>query len=84
MRSNVILYFSISTVFSFVSYYFGGLFVSTVFALTIVTLPAYATGLWGGSKLFGFAKESTFRVTCYILIAASAIGGMPVFDSLLR
>ncbi len=84
VRSNVILYFSISTVFSFVSYYFGGLFVSTVFALTIVTLPAYAVGLWGGSKLFGFAKESTFRVTCYILIAASAIGGMPVFDSLLR
>ena len=84
VRSNVILYFSISTVFSFVSYYFGGLFVSTVFALTIVTLPAYAVGLWGGSRLFGFAKESTFRVTCYILIAASAIGGMPVFDSLLR
>lgn len=84
VRSNVILYFSISTIFSFVSYYFGGLFVSTVFALTIITLPAYAVGLYGGSKLFGLAKESTFRIACYILIAVSAVGGMPVFDSLLR
>jgi uncharacterized protein len=84
VRSNIILYFAISTCFSVVSYYFGGLFVEAVFAVTIVILPSYAIGLYAGSKLFGFAKESTFRTICYFLIAASAILGMPALDGILR
>jgi len=84
VRANVIFYFSISTIFSTISYYVGGLFVQAVFALTIVILPAYAAGLYGGSKLFGLAKESTFRLICYLLIGASAIFGLPVLDSILR
>jgi len=84
VRANVIFYFSISTVFSAVSYYAGGLLVQTVFALTAVILPAYMTGLYGGSKLFGLAKESTFRLICYLLIGASAIIGMPLLDGILR
>ncbi|MBB3539437.1 MULTISPECIES: sulfite exporter TauE/SafE family protein [unclassified Rhizobium] len=84
VRANIILYFAISTCFSVVSYYFGGLFVDAVFALTIVILPSYAIGLYAGSKLFGLAKESTFRTICYLLIAASAILGMPALDEILR
>ncbi len=34
---------------------------------TLVILPGYALGLYGGSKLFGLAKESTFRLICYPL-----------------
>jgi len=55
-----------------------------VFALTIVILPSYTIGLYAGSKLFGLAKESTFRTICYLLIAASAVMGMPVLDGVLR
>ncbi|MBB3399505.1 sulfite exporter TauE/SafE family protein [Rhizobium sp. BK060] len=84
VRANIILYFGISTCFSVVSYHFGGLFVQAVFALTIVILPSYAVGLYAGSKLFGLAKESTFRTIGYLLIAASAILGMPALDGLLR
>ncbi|MGO7785637.1 hypothetical protein ACC717_36990, partial [Rhizobium ruizarguesonis] len=32
--------------------------------------------LYGGSKLFGLAEERTFRIACYILIAAAAIIGI--------
>jgi uncharacterized membrane protein YfcA len=84
VRANVVLYFSISSVFSAISYYVGGLFVPAVFALTAVILPSYAVGLYGGSKLFGLAEERTFRIACYILIAAAAIIGMPLLDSVLR
>ncbi|WP_028748756.1 sulfite exporter TauE/SafE family protein [Rhizobium mesoamericanum] len=84
MRSNIILYFAISTCFSVVSYYFGGLFVDAVFALTIVILPSYAISLYAGSKLFWIAKERTFRTICYLLIAVSAILGMPALDGILR
>jgi uncharacterized protein len=84
VRANLILYFAISTVFSVVSYYASGLFVRTVFALTILVLPSYAVGLYGGSLSFGLAKESTFRAICYVLIGAAAIIGMPALDSMLR
>jgi len=43
---------------------------------------------WGifapsGSSLFDLAKEKIFRRICYILIATSATGGVPVCDCLL-
>jgi uncharacterized membrane protein YfcA len=84
VRANIILYFAISTIFSAVSYYVGGLLVQTVFALTLVVLPSYAVGLRGGSLCFGLATESTFRLICYVLIGAAAIIGMPALDGLLR
>jgi uncharacterized membrane protein YfcA len=84
VRSNIILYFAISTCLSVISYYAGGLFVQAVFALTIVILPSYAIGLFAGSKLFGFASDSTFRIICYSLIGASALLGMPALDGILR
>jgi uncharacterized membrane protein YfcA len=84
VRANVVLYFSISSVFSAISYYIGGLFVPAVFALTVVILPSYVVGLYGGSKLFGLAEERTFRIACYVLIAAAAIIGMPLLDGVLR
>jgi uncharacterized membrane protein YfcA len=84
VRANVILYFSVSTCFSVISYYAGGLFVQAVFALTVIILPSYAVGLFAGSRLFGLAKESTFRIICYVLIGASALIGMPALDGILR
>lgn len=84
VRSNVILYFSISTLFSVVSYYAGGLFVAPVFAMTVLILPSYSAGLYIGSRLFGLAKENTFRIICYLLIGASAVLGMPALDGILR
>lgn len=84
IRANIVLYFAISSLFSAISYYVGGLFVEAVFALTLIILPSYAAGLYGGSLLFGLAKESTFRVMCYVLIGAAAIIGMPMLDGFLR
>lgn len=84
VRSNVILYFSISTIFSTVSYYAGGLFVAQVFALTVLILPSYAAGLYAGAKLFGLAKDNTFRWICYVLIGSAAVLGMPAMDGVFR
>lgn len=84
VRSNIMLYFAISSALTAISYLAGGLFVEQVFALTLVILPLYAGGLYVGSRLFGFARPSTFRIICYLLIGASAILGMPALDGLLR
>lgn len=84
IRSNIMLYFAISSALTAISYLVGGLFVEQVFVLTLVILPLYAGGLYVGSRLFGFARPSTFRTICYVLIGASAILGMPALDGLLR
>ncbi|MBP1860851.1 sulfite exporter TauE/SafE family protein [Rhizobium herbae] len=84
IRSNLMLYFVISSALTAVSYLVGGLFVEQVFALTLIILPLYAGGLYVGSRLFGLAKPSTFRTICYVLIGAAAVLGMPALDTLLR
>jgi len=83
VRSNVILYFAISSVFSFISYLAGGLIGWEVIVIAALAAPCYALGLAAGSHLFGFASERTFRRACFVLIAISAIAGLPALDGLL-
>ena len=82
VRSNIILYFAVSSAFSLVSYLAGGLIGWKVLAMAILAAPCYALGLAAGSHLFSFASERMFRMICFALIAISAIAGMPALDGL--
>lgn len=82
VRSNLVLYFAVSSVITAVSYIFAGLLTLQVLALAIVTGPAYGAGLYLGARLFGLASEKTFRWICFGLIAAAALVGLPLFDAL--
>ena len=62
----------------------SGLFTTAVLMLAVVTAPAYALGLFGGSSLFGLASERAFRMACYGLIALAALTSLPIFDGVLR
>lgn len=84
VRANVVLYFAISTVLSGASYLAGGLVTRAVLLLALATGPAYALGLWLGSRLFGRASEATFRHVCLGLIGAAVLLGLPVLDGVLR
>jgi uncharacterized membrane protein YfcA len=84
VRSNIVLYFAISSLFSIVSYVAGGLIVGDVFLMSLVTAPAYGFGLYVGSHMFGLANDETFRRICYLLIAAAAAISLPVLDGVLR
>lgn len=79
-RANIVLYFAISTLLTGISYSVGGLITQAVLLLALVTGPLYGLGLYLGSRLFGRAKERTFRWVCYGLIASAAIIGLPFFD----
>jgi len=83
-RANIILYFAIGDVLIVISYFFGGLWTTTVVGLAVITGPLFGLGLWIGSKLFGAASDETFRRICYALIAVSAVAGLPLFDGLFR
>ena len=83
-RANIILYFFIADVLIIVSYWIGGLWATTILGLAVLTGPAFALGLWIGSKLFGRASDAAFRRICYTLIAVSALISLPLFDGVFR
>ncbi len=84
VRANIVLYFEVSTTLTMINFLIGGLFVSALVPLCLMTAPAYAIGLWGGTRLFGVASEATFRGICLSLIALAVVIGLPVLDGLLR
>ena len=84
VRANIVLYFEVSTALTLLNYLWGGLFVTALVPLCLMTAPAYGLGLWGGSRLFGVASEVTFRRICLGLIALAVVIGLPLLDGILR
>ena len=84
VRANIVLYFAVSSVLSVASYLVAGLITAESIALSMLIGPAFALGLFTGTRLFSRSNEATFRRTCYALIACAAIIGLPVMDSVLR
>lgn len=84
IRANLVIYFTVSSCFSGLSYFFGGLFTEPVLLLAVIVTPIYGAGLWLGSRLFPFASETVFRRICYGLIVIAIVTSAPTLDSLLR
>ncbi len=83
VRANLVLYFAISTVFSAIAYLAGGLITWGLLMLALLIGPAYALGMFIGSRLFGVASEATFRWLCYALIAMATVVSLPILDNVL-
>ena len=84
VRANVVLYFAVSSVFSGLVYFAGGLITESVLALALLVSPTYGLGIYLGSRLFGLASETTFRGICYGLIGFATVFSLPIFDHVLR
>lgn len=84
VRANLILFFLATTAGAAIGYALAGLFTGHVLALALVVGPAYATGLFLGTRLFGAASERVFRSISYALIALAALLSLPVLDGVLR
>lgn len=84
VRANIVIYFAIITLLTGVSYLASGLFTQPLIPLSLAVGPSYGLGLYVGARLFWMASEVTFRRTCYALIGAAAIIGLPIFDAVIR
>jgi uncharacterized protein len=84
VRANMILFFAIATVITFITYSAAGLLTTSILVPALVTGPAFGLGLLIGSRLFGFASETSFRLACYALIAAAVVLGLPAMDGVIR
>ena len=79
MRSSTILYFAFSTAIGFFSYLVGKLLTIEVLVLSVMLVPFFAAGLYGGSKIFHMASAETFRRICLALIGLSLALSLPVW-----
>lgn len=84
IRANLIVFFFITSLSSFLFYFFNNLFTPSVLAITIIIAPIYALAIWIGARLHGIASERIFRMVAYALIAIAGFSSLPVFDGLLR
>jgi hypothetical protein len=79
VRASIILFFGASTLFGFVSYLAAGLITAQSLVLAALVAPAYAAGLFAGSRAFGLASPETFRRLCFALIALSVVTSLPLW-----
>lgn len=79
MRASIILFFGATTVFTFVSYLVSGLITAQSLWLALLVAPAYALGLFTGSRAFRLASPEVFRRLCFALIAASVLTSLPLW-----
>jgi uncharacterized membrane protein YfcA len=84
VRANLIVFFALASVGTFVAYTFNGFFTLEVFHLLIVAVPVYALAIYTGSSGFKRADPGLYRKLAYGLIALAALTSMPLLDPLFR
>jgi uncharacterized membrane protein YfcA len=79
MRANAIVFFMFTTFVSGIIYASAGIFTAEVMARSAALFPVYASGMFIGGRMFGFASEATYRRIAYASILFVAVVSMPVF-----
>ena len=79
MRASIILFFGATTLFTFVSYLAAGIITAQSLWLAALVAPAYAAGLFVGSRAFGLASPEVFRRLSLLLIALSVATSLPLW-----
>jgi hypothetical protein len=80
IRASIILFFGATTLFTFVSYLAAGIITAQSLWLAALVAPAYAAGLFAGSRVFGLASPKTFRRLSLLLIALSVVTSLPIWN----
>lgn len=84
VRANLIVFFPLASIGTFVAYAYNGFFTVAVFQLLIMAVPVYGMSLYLGSRSFKSASPNMYRKLAYVLIALAAVTSMPVLDPILR
>ncbi|ADZ69344.1 sulfite exporter TauE/SafE family protein [Polymorphum gilvum] len=84
VRANLIMFFALASLGSYVAYWLAGFFTLDVLRLIALGFPAYALAIFLGSRGFGKANPALYRVIAYTLIAVAALTSLPILDGLLR
>ncbi len=84
VRANLMVYFLLLAIASFVIYFLRGLFTADVLLMSILLAPIFIVSMTVGTRMFKGASDSAYRRAAYIIIALSAVVSLPLFDELIR
>lgn len=84
IRANLMVYFAILAIASFIAYSARGLFTADVLTLSLLLGPVFIGAMALGAFLFRGASENAYRRVAYAIIALSALVSLPLFDELFR
>ncbi|WP_422378248.1 sulfite exporter TauE/SafE family protein [Roseibium sp.] len=84
VRANLIVFFPLASLGTFVAYALNGFFTLEVFHLLLMAVPVYALAIYLGSHGFSKADPRLYRKLAYGLIALAALTSMPALDPLFR
>ncbi|QMU57429.1 MAG: hypothetical protein GKR98_03955 [Boseongicola sp.] len=80
VRANLTLYLIVADIILVCVLWLGGLLVLAAVATGILMIVPYLFGNWIGAVMFRPEVEKYYRTTAYVIIAASAIMGIPFWD----
>jgi len=80
IRANITLYLLLSDAAMLVVLAFFGELVLGAVGLGFLVAVPYLIGNVMGGRMFRPGAENTYRTVAYLVIAASAISGLPIFD----
>ncbi len=84
IRANLMVYFTLLAIASFVIYFARGLFTADVLLMSILLAPIFIASMAAGTWMFKGASEHAYRRMAYAIIALSAVVSLPLFDELFR
>lgn len=84
IRANLMVYFALLAIASFVIYFFRGLFTTDVLLMSLLLGPIFIASMAAGAWMFKGASEHAYRRVAYAIIALSAVVSLPLFDELFR
>ena len=80
LRANNMLYLILADLILLGVLWIGGLLVPAALLLGAVLIIPYTFGNWVGARLFRPEAERLYRTAAYIIIAGSAIMGLPLWE----
>ncbi len=84
IRANLMVYFGLLAIASFVVYYLRGLFTADVLVLSLLLGPVFIVSMAVGACCSADRPNTAYRRVAYAIIALSALVSLPLFDELFR
>ena len=82
VRANLMVFILLNGIAVFVVYFVLGLLTFDAWALAILLGLPFVLSMALGARLFRGAREETYRRIAILIVAATAIVSLPIFDGL--
>ena len=82
VRANIMVYFIMQGVLTFLFYLYGALFTTESLALALLLGVPFGLAMTAGASRFHGTSDAFYRRTAYVIIAFAGLASLPIFDSL--